>query len=218
MTIDKLSNAVLAIGSLGVASFALVDVTKAFWGGISVRGFGFVGQLVGKLFGGALDPARSADMLQTLRANWINGSTALADQKSVCKTLVKLQMNSTTSAALAAATGVSAEVLASIARKYATGDPLDPAEQDVAGRFDLQLSALIDAAYQRADQSYRNSAKALAVLFAVLLALVGKLVVSNVEWGAAILAGLLAAPLAPISKDLASALQASAKALQSVKR
>ena len=51
MTIGIFQNVILAVGSLGVASFALVDATKAFGGGISNRGFGYVRDLIGQLFG-----------------------------------------------------------------------------------------------------------------------------------------------------------------------
>ena len=226
MTIDHLSNVILAVGTLGVASFALVDVTKAFGGGISNRGFGFVRKLIGQLFAGATHlPVNQVTepmggILLTLRANWLNGTASLSDQKSLAKTLIKLRLSADTAKQLAHKTGVDPKVLASIANKYANGEPLSQEEQNVAGRFDLQLSALIDETYQRADQSYRNSSKALAVLMSLLLALAGRYVLADasISMGAAILAGLLAAPLAPISKDLASALQASAKALQAMRK
>ena len=90
------------------------------------------------------------------------------------------------------------------------------------GRFDLLLSALLDQGYQRADQRYRNSAKLLAVFIAMFLAILGgRIVVGNAffsngsEVVRSVLAGLLATPLAPIAKDLSSAIQAGAKAAQS---
>ena len=155
-----------------------------------------------------------------LGANWLNGTASLSDQKSLAKTLIKLRFSADTAGRLANHTGVDSRVLTSLAGKYANGEPLSQDEQNVAGRFDLQLSALIDEAYQRADQSYRNSSKVLAVLISLLLALAGRYVLADatISLSTALLAGLLAAPLAPISKDLASALQASAKALQAMKK
>jgi hypothetical protein len=41
---------------------------------------------------------------------------------------------------------------------------------------------------------------------------------SGVHWHVALIVGLLAAPLAPVSKDIASALQASVKALQIIRK
>ena len=220
----SLPDAVLAIGSLGAASFALVDSSKAVRGGVSNLGFGHVEQVLDRLFPPGVDKAdRSnaltfAGVLGTLRANWLNGRS-LADQKSIAKTLIKLRLDATNAAHLAAATGVDPAVLASLAAKYATGGALSPEEQNVAGRFDLLLTTLLEEGYERADQAYRNGAKAVAGVVAVVLAVLGKLALGDpaIGWGMALLAGFLAAPLAPVSKDLASALQASVKALQIVR-
>ena len=63
---------------------------------------------------------------------------------------------------MAAATGLDAKVLTSLADKLSTGETLTAAETDAYGRFDLLLSAVLDQGYQRGDQRYRNSAKLLA--------------------------------------------------------
>jgi hypothetical protein len=204
----------------------LVDAFKAFGGGVSNCGFGHLTTMLDRLFSGANLTAGDKNDRKTLlaygsvravlRANWLNGSLSLADQKAVAKTLIKLRLDASNAAQLAEATGLDATVLTSIATAYGNGAPLTTPQQDAAGRFDLQLSTIIDEGYQRADQSYRNGAKLLAVVFAVALAIGGKLALNDdtVTWGMSLLAGLLSAPLAPISKDLASALQAGAQTLQ----
>jgi hypothetical protein len=220
MSPTDLANAVLAIGSLGTASFALVDATKAFGGGISNRGFGLISHMLARFI-----PSQTAAfhaVRGTLQGNWINGAASLNDQRSIAKTLIKVHLTTDTAPEMANQAGVNRDLLGQVAQKYsnASASPaLTAAEQDVASRFDLQLSSIIDEAYQRADQRYRNSAKFLAIVFAILLAIAGKLALgaTTVGWGEALVAGLLAAPLAPISKDLASALQASVKALQVIK-
>lgn len=231
MAID-LPDAILAVGALGTAAFGLVDATKALWGGVSNAGFSHITRVLTHLFP---DDANRADkgnpialgaMRDTLRANWLNGTT-LADQMSIAKTLIKLRLDKDNARVLAAKTGVDPKLLTSLATKYANGsqlvpksqlppeDQLTPEEQNVAGRFDTLLTTLLDEAYQRADQAYRNSAKAWSMVAAVALAALGKLAVGDtVGWGTALMAGLLATPLAPTAKDLASALQASVKALQ----
>ena len=214
-----LSKLVLAVGGLGTAAYGVVDATKAFGGGVSRVGFGDIKKVISKLIppsgGGtgstsalALDSA-----LGTLRANWMNGMAA-ADQKSIAKALVKLQLTQQSAGGLAAATGVDAEKLASVGKKLATKEKLTDDETDVFGRFDLLLSALLDQAYQRGDQRYRNTAKLLAVIVSVLLALAGAWALGSHRFGLATLAGLLATPLAPIAKDLSSAIQAGAKVVQ----
>ena len=144
----------------------------------------------------------------------------MSDQKSIAKTLIKLHLTSANAPHMAAETGVDAKLLTQVATKSQTaGVSLTPDEQNAAGRFDLQVSSLLDEAYQRADQSYRNSAKVLAIVFAMILAVAAKLSLgtTDIGWGEALIAGVLAAPLAPVSKDLASALQAAVKAMQVIR-
>ncbi len=224
MPID-LVDAVLAIGSLGTASFGLVDASKALGGGISRCGFAHVQRVHDHLYPAAVVAADAGNplglraMRATLYANWVNG-LALADQRAIAKTLVKLRLDPANAAELAAKTGVDPGVLTRIAASYASGASLSAAEQDVAGRFDLLLTTLLDEGYQRADQAYRNGAKIASVAVAILLALGGKWALGDpaIGWGTALLAGILAAPLAPVSKDLASALQASVKTLQLLRK
>jgi hypothetical protein len=222
-----LSKIVLAIGGLGTAAYGLVDITKSMGGGISNRGFGDIKKIISQLIpassgeGDAASARALPSVLATLRANWLNGM-AMADQKSVAKALIKLNLNANSAAVMAAATGVNATLLGQISAKLVTQQSLEPAETDVYGRFDLSVSALLDQGYQRADQRYRNSAKIAAVFVSVLLALVGTWTIYGNEahghYGVAFIAGLLATPLAPVAKDLSSAIQAGAKAAQSWKR
>ena len=222
-----LPKAVLAIGSLGTAAYGVVDAGKGFGGGISNRGFGDIKKVVASLIpatatGVAQGAALNLDSaLRTLRANWLNGMP-LGDQKSVAKALIKLNLTPGNAPTMAATTGVDKNVLTDIATKMVTATPLSPTETDVYGRFDLLLSALLDQGYQRADQRYRNSAKLLAVCVAIVLALLGgRIIVGDSffldgnEFLRALLAGLLATPLAPVAKDLSSAIQAGAKVAQS---
>jgi hypothetical protein len=152
---------------------------------------------------------------------------ALADQKSVTKTLVKLALNAETAAGLATLTGVDEKVLISVAEKLANGETMTSAEMGVYGRFDILLATFIDRAYQRADQRYRTTAKLAACLAAIVLAEAAAYFLSLLSasgqpiWhniGMAALVGLIATPLAPIAKDLTTALNTAAKAVQSVKR
>jgi len=223
-----LSKIVLAMGALGTAAYGVVDASKGFWGGISNRGFGDIKKVVSKCIP---VPAVNSDgasalelpsALATLRANWLNGM-ALTDQKSIAKALIKLNLTSANANAMAAATGVDATLLARVAAKLPTGEALTPQETDVYGRFDLLLAALMDQGYQRGDQRYRNSAKLLSVPIAIVLALCGAWALDGsgltyAEAGRALLAGLLATPLAPVAKDLSNSIQAATKLAQSWKR
>ena len=223
-----LSKVVLAIGSLGTAAYGVVDTSKAFWGGVSNRGFGDIRKVISKLIPGSAkgDAGTTAlalpSALATLRANWLNGM-AMADQKSVAKALIKLNLTKDSAKGMADATGVDATLLAGVAGKLATGAALTPEETDVYGRFDLLLASLLDQGYQRGDQRYRNSAKLLAVPVAVLLALCGAWALNGSSPTApdiwkAVICGLLATPLAPVAKDLSSAIQAGTKVAQAWKK
>ncbi|MGA2428421.1 MAG: hypothetical protein ABSH13_07955 [Candidatus Acidiferrum sp.] len=229
-----LSKIVLAIGGLGTAAYGVVDATKSFWGGVSNRGFGDIKKIVSKLIPASsqrIDATSAVALrsaLDTLYANWINGM-ALTDQKSIAKSLIKLNLRTDTAPDLAKATGLDASILGNVATKIgppvqldANGNPvaLGPVESDVFGRFDLAVSALLDQGYQRADQRYRNSAKLAAVFVSIGLAVVGSYYVygDTKHFGLAFVAGLLATPLAPVAKDLSSAIQAGAKVAQVLKR
>jgi hypothetical protein len=238
---SQIANIISAVAALGTASVGLVDATKAFWGGASRRGFGKIRSAIQPVFGPhASDKDKSTPLafgaiLDTLLANWMNG-TALNDQKAIAKSLLKLRLNADNSAQYAAATGIDPDVLNGIAGKLIAGTSLSTAEADAFGRFDLILTALLDEGYQRADQMYRNFAKLLAGVFAVAIAVFGGYQLhSGVPylgvtasgaagyWGSpemwtAVIVGLLATPLAPVAKDLTSALAAGVKAVQSVKK
>lgn len=224
-----------AIGGLGLASFALVDTTKVLrCGGISHSGFGFIERTWNELApplgaAGALS-ALQQSARDTLHANWINGMP-MADQKAIAKSLLKLALTRDTAAHFANRTGVDTQALAEVAERMAAGQALADATDaearsrlaTVFGRFDLALSAMLDAAYQRADQRYRNASKSLAALVAVLLAVAGGWLLEGdgaslrdiVLWAGC---GVLAVPLAPISKDLASGITAAVRLAQSVRR
>lgn len=216
---------VLAIGALGTAAYGVVDVSKGFWGGVSNRGFGDIKRVVSQfILASSKDESALSltSVLATLKANWLNGM-ALGDQKSVAKALIKLNLNAASAPGMAAATGVDAAVLKSIAEKLPTGGDLSKEETDAFGRFDLLLTAVLDQGYQRGDQRYRNSAKLLAVPVAVGLALLGAWAISphalsSLDAWRAVVGGLLATPLAPMAKDLASAIQQGTKLAQAWKK
>lgn len=223
ITINTVTSAITAIGGLGTASFGLVDGTKAFWGGVSNVGFGDIKNGIKPLFGGDANPHDHASalsfgsILATLHANWINGAD-LGDQKAKAKSLLKLRLNSDNAADYAGATGVPAVTLQQIAGLINQGQSLDTVQADVFGRFDLALTALLDEAYERADQRYRNACKLLAGIFSVVIAVVAAYLLDFQNVGLAALAGALATPISPIAKDLTTALAAGADVVQKMQK
>jgi hypothetical protein len=218
MDIGTVGSIIAAMGALGAASMGLVDSFKVFWGGPSNFGYGYIKAAIRRFAPDTGDgPAalRQRDILGTLRANWLNG-VAVADQKAKARALIHLRLTQGGATELARLTGVDADQLRSVAKKASTGEKVGPEEIAVIAQFDAVLSAVLDEAYERADQTYRNAAKALAVVVAVLLALFVNNFVHAAWWQAA-LVGLLSAPLAPVSKDLATALQNAVAAVRAVK-
>lgn len=222
-TIQRLAAAIGAVGALGTAAFGLVDTFKMLpGGGISLAGFKFIRDAITPLtpdvpqFSGT-ELSRDS-ILYALKSQWING-TATADQASIAKSLIKLRLTPDTAGALAKATGVNAKILSEIAQSIGNGTVLTPPQTDAYGRFDLLLTTLLDQAYQRASQRYRNAAKAAAVVVAVLLAVfTAQLMNDIVSRGQAVILGLIATPLAPMAKDLATGLTAAMQALQASKK
>jgi hypothetical protein len=224
---QHLPQIITAIGGLGTAAFGLVDSTKVLGGGVNRIGFGNIAEAVKKLTpGAAASGLTQAKIVDTLKANWYNG-TDLASQKSIAKSLIKVGMNPGNAPALAAATGVDAGVLGAVAACISSGTPLTSEQSDVFARFDFILTALLDEVYQKSDEAYTNGTRLVASCFAVGLAFVagwsllgGNFVPylhSNEMW-LSLMAGLLATPLAPIAKDLSSALATAVNTMQAIKK
>jgi hypothetical protein len=220
IVLQNLPQVITAIGGLGTAAFGLVDASKVFAGGVNHIGFTGIRAAVRQLTdaGEPVNALSQKKILATLEANWMNG-THLGGKKAIAKSLIKLNLNPGNASALALATGVDPDALKIVATKIAAGTSLFSSESDVFARFDLIVTALLDEAYQRSDQVYRNWTRALSALIAVALALAGgRMLHPTVDWPVAVLVGLLATPLAPVAKDLATALATAATTLQFVKR
>ncbi len=248
-SIPALSTMILAVGALGTAAFGLVDAFKAVpGGGVSRFGFGFVSKVIKELLPDGTTTGMSRDkILESLKSQWINGSASVSDQVNIAKSLIKLQLTPGTAPALAKATGVDPALLTQVATCMQSATPLSTQQQsDTNGRFDLALTTLLDQAYQSGEQRYRNTAKACAVVIAVVLSVATNqslgasaahaaavaakaadtfvsfwscdaLAHAPISMGQAILLGLIATPIAPVAKDIASAVQTASKAIQAWK-
>jgi hypothetical protein len=229
-----LPQAITAIGGLGTAAFGLLEALKPVCPFINHIGFGGIRKTVSSLTppeAGAKAPINalpSAKVLESLDANWVNG-TDLASQKAIAKSLIKLNLSAGNAAALATATNVDSTQLTAVATSMASGTALTQQQGDAYSRFDLIVTAILDECYQRADQIYRNWTRGLAAVIAIVLAAVGGSMLepssvtfgsylTSVDFGRAILVGVLATPLAPIAKDLSSALAAAVNTMQLVKK
>jgi hypothetical protein len=225
----QLGQVITAIGGLGTAAFGLVDAAKSAFSGINRVGLKHIHQVVSELApeganaGGPVNALPQANILDSLEANWVNGND-LASQKAIAKSLIKLHLSSANASTVAVKASVDPAVLTAVASNLETGTPLSQAESDTYSRFDLIVTALLDEAYQVSDQVYRNFTKTLAALVAVALAVAGGWSLDGAnfwspkEIALAVLVGLLATPLAPIAKDLSSALASAVNTMQLIKK
>jgi len=217
---NSLVAVILAIGGLGMAAMSLVDALKAVpGGGVSRIGFGHIRKVL-RLFDKVLIRAAGDDWEAVIRAHWINGRPR-DEQLGMIRSLLRLGLRPDTAAQLAVIGDVKADGLGQAAAKLAEGLALDETEINLIGRAEAAVGARLDAAFDLAEQAYRNVARVLAGLFAVGLAVVAALLLATKETPinpfVAVLVGLLAVPIAPIAKDLASALTAASQAVKSTR-
>jgi hypothetical protein len=218
--VTAISNSLSAIAALGVAAYGLADATKiGRKGGISNAGFTQIMACVAP-FEAALAAATDTWRV-TLHSHWVNG-TALAEQKALAKSLIRLGLNPTNAARLAPHGHVDPVAFTTAVTHVFDGTALTPQDLAVLGRFDASVDTALDAGYERADQRYRNCARVLAGVIAIVLAVAGGWMLSADRWAfwtslellRALLIGAVSVPLAPIAKDLASSLAAAVSALK----
>jgi hypothetical protein len=223
----SLPDVITAVGGLGTAAFGLLEAIKPVIPVINNIGFGGISETVSLLTpietgGGApVNALPRAKVLDSLLANWVNGND-LGSQKTIAKSLIKLHMSAGNAAALATATNVDPTLLTQAAENITAGTALTQQQSDAYSRFDLIVTAMLDEVYQQGDQFFRNWMRALAAAIAVVLAVAGGYVVWSgfQNWGqllAAVLVGVLATPLAPIAKDVSTALATAVNTMQMLK-
>ncbi|MFT3996389.1 MAG: hypothetical protein QM667_03205 [Asticcacaulis sp.] len=112
---------------------------------------------------------------------------------------------------------------AAVSREAAYADEVESQKAfDALGRFDALVRVRLEAAFDLADHEYRGRTRLTAAVTSVGLSLVCAgtyaLAAKDALWGQhmalAVILGLLAVPLAPIAKDITSALKAASGALQ----
>jgi len=210
--------ALAGLSALSTAAFGLLDATKVFEGGPSNFGIGPIRRALLPFRTALANALGDAGWWPVIRANWIGG-VAKADQKAKAQAIIKLGLDSTNAPQIAAATHVDPTALQAAVTKLETGAALSDADLNVLGRMNATIDVLMDAAFEKADQAYRNWCRVLAGLLCVGLAFgVRELWPSGSTPPtdmATLIVGLLAVPLAPLAKDLTSGLSAAMQALKS---
>ena len=223
ISLADLGAALAGLGALSTAAFGLLDSTKAFWGGASNIGCGHIRSALTP-FSAALDNALGSDgWWPVVRASWVGG-VAKADQKAKAQALIKLGLNSANAPQVAQASHVNATALTAAIVKLEKGTKLTDADLNVLGRMNATIDALLDAAYEAADQQYRNWCRVLAGAICLGLAYVAWLLWKGTtgenppDLWTVLAVGLLAVPLAPVAKDLTGALSSAMNALKAAKK
>lgn len=221
--LSNLVNLITAVGALGGASMGLVDTTKMFRGGPSNFGFGHIERALAPFLdalASSAAPFGKHAILRTLKGDWLNGA-AKDDQKAKANSLIHLNLSRINATALANVAAVDPAALQAAVQKKADGVAAAPEESGALEQFEAVLTAVINEAYERGDQKYRNAAKFLAMVTSVVLGGIGSLLVYGTSdygsLGFCLLAGLVATPIAPVAKDLASSLQTAVTAASAIK-
>lgn len=210
-----------AIGGLGIAAMGLVDASQIGGRGLANAGFRHI-QAALTDYAPALERAIGTTWADDLKAHWRNGRPK-AEQKAIASSLIQLGLSADNAAAMAKFGAVDGVKLAEAVRALEIGTALSEGQVQLVGRFKAAIDAKLDAAFERADQVYRNATRIAAGAIAVGLSIAATFIapppdgVASADLGAAIIVGLVAVPIAPITKDLISSLSAAVRAYKSVR-
>jgi hypothetical protein len=200
---------VLAAGALGTAAFGIVDGLKGTV--IGEAGFSTLSVMLGPLKT-ALAKAYGNEFMELLKAQYRDGR-GTGPLPRILRQGARIGLTKDNAAEIAKFVGegiINTSELANIAEKIADGRKLEDSERGLLARFELAVDTRIDAAVALAEQRYILVTRWWASGFAVALAL-------NADLLKGLIVGLVAVPLAPIAKDVASALQSATKALKARK-
>lgn len=208
----SISDMLLATGALGTASFGIVEASK-WLSLVGEAGFSAAHTRLGSLTA-TLSVAYGRDYESMLRGLY------RGDQRDLTRTLrqgVRVGLTAANAAAVASFLGsIDGAQLAAVAGKAQSGGTLSDDDRSLIGRYELAADARIDAALAVANADYAGTARILASAVSLLIAVATQRALGDdaVPLTTAILVGIAAVPLAPIAKDLASALQSASKALK----
>ena len=203
----------LAVGALGTASFGIIEGLK--WTHLGLAGFGQISKLLGDPVMKALQIAYGPEYRSLLQAQYRANRTS-GDLPRSLRQGARIGLTPDTAEALACQVGVVGGVeLKAVAGALQKGKNLTESQRAVLGRCELALDARIDAALALANDRYIGIIRVMASFVSICIALVvwGAIAPEGVRAWMALFVGIAAVPIAPIAKDLASALQSAAKAI-----
>jgi hypothetical protein len=206
---DNLGTIILATGALGTAAFGIVEALK--WTRLGEAGFDAINRVLGPI----LELVRAAygpDFQSLLRAHYRGDARELT---RVIRQGVRVGLTPGNAPQAAKFLGmIDGEKLAEAARLVTAGRELSSELRNVLGRFELAVDTRVDAALTLAQSRYVGATRITASVFALVIALAVGFYLGNDYIFQALLVGIAAVPLAPIAKDLVSALQSASKAIR----
>lgn len=212
--VSNLGTMILAIGALGTASFGIIDGLK--WIGLGLFGFGQIPKLLGSPVMKALEIAHGPQYMKMLKGQYLANRTSGDLPKSI-RQGARVGLTPETAVALAEEIGVvGATDLKAVAASLQKGKALTDNQRGVLGRYELALDTRIDAALALANDHYVNYMRFFASLVAIAIAF-GVRQYTRGDILTTLIIGFTAVPLAPIAKDLATAIQSAAKAMRQKK-
>lgn len=201
---------ILAAGGLGTAAFGIVEASK-WLGVVGEAGFGRGLRIVGSLTT-PLAVAYGAEWEELLRAQYRGDADGL---KRLMRQGVRVGLTPENAVAVARGMGsLDGDALAEAVGVAARNGTLSDAQRATIGRYELAADARIDAALTVAQARYAGTVRILASAVAIALALGVAARLAPDRMTVALLLGIAAVPLAPIAKDVATGIQAAARALK----
>lgn len=218
-TLPPLSLLITATAALGGAAFGIVEGLK--WTRLGNAGFGQIEAHLGPLLA-SLSYAYGEDYLKLLRGKY------KGNQQDLRRTLrqgIRIGLNGKNASPLAEYVGIPSDPgqLEAVAEELDSGNELSEPEGRILARFEAAVDARIDAALTMAQASYAGEMRLCATGVAVFISLATGAVLlvgggEDMEWwrtlGTALLVGLAAVPIAPVAKDLVTAIQAASSAIR----
>jgi hypothetical protein len=206
---------------IGIAAFGAVEIARSIFPSIDLIGFKEIKLMVVRLTpeDGELPQniLPRADILESLEANWKIGADVIY-QRETAKSLVKIHLSPNNAAATATSVNIDPNLLRYAAVSLNTGESLPKADHNIYKRFELVVSALLDQAFQGASRTYRNSMKFWAAVICVIFSFSGCAGLEGLLfWNhpkdilMALMGGLVAAPIAPLAKDVSSAVSTAVR-------
>jgi len=206
---ENLGTIILATGALGTAAFGIVEALK--WTRLGEAGFRAILTVLGPIIE-LLRTAYGPDFQTLLRAQY------RGDQRDLTRVIrqgVRVGLTAANANQAARFLGmIDGERLTEAARQVEEGRELSAELRNVLGRFELAVDTRIDAALMLAKSRYVGATRVTSSIIAILIAVAVGVFLGEGYMFQAILVGIAAVPLAPVTKDLVSALQSASKAIR----